>query len=99
MGYSAHYTTRCQQRGMPQIFEDLIKAYGSYYKRPGGAEGVLFDGQAVDRATKHLKKILQHIPKLKGRMDIVADNGETMTTYIRNKKRVRLNKKQRVKKR
>ncbi len=92
MAHTEHYTTRCQQRGMPQIFEVLIKTYGSYYKRPGGAEGVLFNGQAVDRATKDLKKILQQIPKLRGRMDIIGNNGKTVTTYIRNKKRVRLRK-------
>lgn len=92
MAHLAHYSTRCQQRGMPQIFEVLIKTYGSYFKRPGGAEGVLFDGKAVDRATKDLKKILQQIPKLKGRMDIIDHNGETITTYIRDKGRVKLHK-------
>jgi hypothetical protein len=87
MEHSERFLRRCQQRGLHPVLVEMFKTYGSHFKQPGGAEGLLFDGKAVDRATKDLKKLLQMTSKLKGRMIILSgDGGQTITNYIRNKK-------------
>ena len=87
MGYSTHYFEGFQQRGIQPSLVDLFKSYGSHFERPGGADGFLFNGKAVDNATKDVKKILQQISKLRGRMMIIsADGDRILTNYIRDKR-------------
>ena len=87
MGHSTHSFESFQQRGIQPFWVELFKNYGSHFERPGGADGFLFNGKAVDNATKDVKKILQQISKLRGRMMIIsADGNRTLTKYIRNKK-------------
>ena len=87
MGYSIHYFERYQQRGIQPFLVELFKNYGSHFERPGGADGFLFNGKAVDNATKDVKKILQQISKLRGRMMIISADGDgILTNYIRNKR-------------
>ena len=87
MGHSKHYFEGRQQRGIQPFLVELFKNYGSHFERPGGADGFLFDRKAVDNATKDVKKILQQISKLRGRMMIIsADGDRVLTTYIREKR-------------
>jgi hypothetical protein len=82
MRLSIHAVTRSRQRGIPLQYLPLILEYGTPVVRPGNAT----EYQLLD---KDLKKLLQILEKLAGRVVIVGQDDTVITTYLKKSQKSR----------
>lgn len=87
MEISKHAQIRAQQRGIPESIVELIVDYGEPKDAIGRVIAYEISGGTINCIQFQIKKLLQSLERLKGKVVLVGDDGTIITTYHKNGKR------------
>lgn len=80
MDISKHATVRCQQRGIPKDFVDLIMEFGTPHSKPGGAIEYIVRKKDKNRMISHLKHFINYLDRITNKAVLVIDE-QVITVY------------------
>lgn len=80
MKTSKHARRRCQQRGIPFGFIELILKHGTPVRAAGDATEYRLLKRDKDKIVSDLKRLLQNLDKVTGKAVLLSDDGQTVIT-------------------
>ena len=75
-----HAIIRCQQRGIPKNYIDLIIRFGTPLCKPGGAIEYRINKKDKNQIISHLKNLINRLDKIGNKAVLVIDN-QIITVY------------------
>lgn len=82
MHLTKHAAVRCQQRGIPEHYIEMIMEYGSPTRKPGNAIEYKLDRKTRDRLISHLKHLMTLVDKCtKAAVLVDGDHSHIITVY------------------
>lgn len=82
MQFTKHAAVRCQQRGIPEHYIDIIMAYGTPTRKPGNALEYKLDRKTRDRIIRDLKHLMILVDKCTRAAVLVdGDHDQIITVY------------------
>ena len=80
MDITKHAKIRCQQRGIPKNYIDLILQFGTPLCKPGGAIEYRINKKYKSQIQAHLKNLINRLDKIGNKAVLVSDN-QVITVY------------------
>ena len=80
MKTSKHARTRCQQRGFPSNFIELILNYGTPVRNAGNATEYRLLNRDKAQIVSNLKSLLQNLDKITHKAVLLSDDNQTVIT-------------------
>jgi len=80
MDISKHAKIRCQQRGIPNNYIDLIVQFGTPLYKPGGVIEYSINKKDKNQIQNHLKNLINRLDKIGNKAVLVIEN-QIITVY------------------